>query len=111
MKGKIRRTINNAPGRSAMIQAIGALCVAALGGLTIIAYRHPKKYQNYISFSLLLFSWLCGQWPHLTLEIIGLSQLSGAQVSLSMTLPQRPLMQSVILKFQTGLWVCCQWRL
>ena len=29
-----------------MIQAIGALCVAALGGLTIIAYRHPKKYQK-----------------------------------------------------------------
>ena len=29
-----------------MMQAIGVLCVAALGGLTIIAYRHPKKYQK-----------------------------------------------------------------
>jgi hypothetical protein len=29
-----------------MMQAIGALCVAALGGLTITAYRHPKKYQK-----------------------------------------------------------------
>jgi hypothetical protein len=29
-----------------MIQAIGALCVAALGSLTIIAYRHPKEYQK-----------------------------------------------------------------
>ena len=29
-----------------MMQALGALCVAALGGLTIIAYRHPKKYQK-----------------------------------------------------------------
>ena len=29
-----------------MTQAIGALCVAALGGLTIITYRHPKEYQK-----------------------------------------------------------------
>ena len=29
-----------------MMQAIGALCVAALGGLTITTYRHPKEYQK-----------------------------------------------------------------
>jgi hypothetical protein len=29
-----------------MMQAIGALCVAALSGLTIITYQHPKKYQK-----------------------------------------------------------------
>jgi hypothetical protein len=29
-----------------MMQALGALCVAALGGLTIATYRHPKKYQK-----------------------------------------------------------------
>jgi hypothetical protein len=29
-----------------MMQALGALCVAALGGLTITAYRHPKGYQK-----------------------------------------------------------------
>jgi hypothetical protein len=29
-----------------MMQAIGALCVAALGGLTITTYRHPKNYQK-----------------------------------------------------------------
>ena len=28
------------------MQALGALCVAALGGLTITAYRHPKEYQK-----------------------------------------------------------------
>ena len=29
-----------------MMQALGALCVAALGGLTIATYRHPKEYQQ-----------------------------------------------------------------
>jgi hypothetical protein len=29
-----------------MMQALGALCVAALGGLTITTYRHPKEYQK-----------------------------------------------------------------
>jgi hypothetical protein len=39
-----------------MIQAIGALCVAALGGLTIIAYRHPKKYQKlYLVLTIIIF--------------------------------------------------------
>ena len=29
-----------------MMQALGALCVAALAGLTIVTYRDPKKYQK-----------------------------------------------------------------
>ena len=29
-----------------MMQALGALCVAALGGLTIAIYRRPKEYQK-----------------------------------------------------------------
>jgi len=29
-----------------MMQALGALCVAALGGLTITIYRHPKEYRK-----------------------------------------------------------------
>ena len=29
-----------------MMQALGVLCVAALGGLTIAAYRHPKEYRK-----------------------------------------------------------------
>ena len=29
-----------------MMQAIVAVCVAALGSLTIVAYRHPKKHQK-----------------------------------------------------------------
>ena len=38
-----------------MMQAIGALCVAALGGLTIIAYRHPKEYQKlYLALIIIL---------------------------------------------------------
>jgi hypothetical protein len=39
-----------------MIQAIGALCVAALGGLTIAAYRHPKEYQKlYLVLIIIIF--------------------------------------------------------
>ena len=39
-----------------MIQAIGALCVAALGGLTIITYRHPKEYQKlHLVLTIIIF--------------------------------------------------------
>jgi hypothetical protein len=39
-----------------MMQAIGALCVAALGGLTIIAYRHPKEHQKlYLVLIIIIF--------------------------------------------------------
>ncbi len=39
-----------------MMQALGALCVAALGGLTITAYRHPKEYQKlYLVLIIIIF--------------------------------------------------------
>ena len=42
-----------------MMQALGALCVAALGGLTIITYRHPKEYQKLylVLIIIILLSW------------------------------------------------------
>ena len=42
-----------------MMQALGALCVAALGGLTITTYRHPKKYQKLflVLIIIILVSW------------------------------------------------------
>jgi hypothetical protein len=51
-----------------MMQAIGALCVAALGT------------RNYTSFSLSSFSRVCGPWSPLTSESIGLNRQSGARV-------------------------------
>jgi|SRR5437763_1209437 hypothetical protein len=39
-----------------MMQALGALCVAALGGLTIATYRHPKEYQKlYLVLIIIIF--------------------------------------------------------
>jgi len=42
------------------MQALGALCVAALGGLTIAAYRHPKKYQKL--YLVLIIIILASMW-------------------------------------------------
>ena len=41
------------------MQALGALCVAALGGLTIAIYRHPKEYQKLclVLIIIILVSW------------------------------------------------------
>jgi hypothetical protein len=58
---------DNAPGRSAMTQAIGALCVAALGGLTIIAYRHPKEYQKL--YLVLIIIILMSMWTMVAFNI------------------------------------------
>ena len=40
-----------------MMQAIGVLCVAALGGLTITTYRQPKEYQKlYLVLIAIIFA-------------------------------------------------------
>ena len=41
------------------MQALGALCVAALGGLTFAIYRHPKEYQKLclVLIIILVFMW------------------------------------------------------
>jgi hypothetical protein len=64
---EIGRTINNAPGRSAMMQALGALCVAALGGLTITTYRHPKDYQKL--YPVLIIIILVSMWTMVAFNI------------------------------------------
>jgi hypothetical protein len=43
-----------------MMQALGALCVAALGGLTIITYRRPKEYQKL--YLVLIIIMLLSMW-------------------------------------------------
>ena len=40
-----------------MMQVLGALCVATLGGLTFITYRHPKEYQKlYLVLIIIIFA-------------------------------------------------------
>ena len=43
-----------------MMQAIGALFVAALGGLTFTTYRHPKEYQKL--YVVLIIIILASMW-------------------------------------------------
>ena len=50
-----------------MIQVIGALCVVALGGLTITAYRHPKKYQKL--YLVLIIIILLSMWTMVAFNI------------------------------------------
>jgi hypothetical protein len=50
-----------------MMQALGALCVAALGGLTITTYRHPKKYQKL--FLVLIIIILVSMWTMVAFNI------------------------------------------
>ena len=46
-----------------MMQVLGALCVAALGGLTIATYRHPKEYQKL--YFILIIIILVSMWTML----------------------------------------------
>ena len=50
-----------------MMQALGALCVAALGGLTITTYRHPKEYQKL--FLVLIIIILVSMWTMVAFNI------------------------------------------
>jgi len=50
-----------------MMQVIGALCVAALGGLTIATYRHPKEYQK-LSLVLIIML-LVSMWTMVAFNI------------------------------------------
>lgn len=50
-----------------MMQAIGALCVAALGGLTISAYRHPKEYQKL--YLILIIIVLASMWTMVAFNV------------------------------------------
>jgi hypothetical protein len=50
-----------------MMQALGALCVAALAGLTITTYRHPKKYQKL--FLVLIIIILVSMWTMVAFNI------------------------------------------
>ena len=50
-----------------MMQALGALCVAALGGLTIAIYRHPKEYQKL--YPVLIIIILVSMWTMVAFNI------------------------------------------
>ena len=50
-----------------MMQALGALCVAALGGLTITTYRHPKEYQKL--YLVLIIIILVSMWTMVAFDI------------------------------------------
>ena len=50
-----------------MMQALGALCVAALGGLTITTYRHPKEYQKL--YLVLIIIILVSMWTMVAFNI------------------------------------------
>jgi hypothetical protein len=50
-----------------MMQAIGALGVAALGGLTITTYRHPKEYQKL--YLVLIIIILVSMWTMVAINI------------------------------------------
>jgi hypothetical protein len=50
-----------------MLQALGALCVAALGGLTIATYRRPKEYQKV--FLVLIVILLVSMWTMVAFNI------------------------------------------
>jgi hypothetical protein len=50
-----------------MIQTIGAICVTALVGLTIIAYRHPKEYQKL--YLVLIIIILVAMWTMVAFNI------------------------------------------
>jgi hypothetical protein len=67
LEGEIGRSVNNAQGRSAMMQALGALCVAALGALTIATYRHPKEYQKL--YPVLIIVILVSMWTMVAFNI------------------------------------------
>jgi len=50
-----------------MMQAIGAFCVAALGGLTITTYRHPKEHQKlYLALIIII---LASMWTMVAINI------------------------------------------
>ena len=50
-----------------MMQALGALCVAALGGLTIATYRRPKEYQKL--YLILIMIILMSMWTMVAFNI------------------------------------------